>query len=223
MSFSIKDNTTFTGTGTASSVHMNNVSNGDNLFMAIAMNSVSGGAISSVTDSKNNTYLHAGQYDGTGIAVDFWYSMNATIDNGTTATVTPTSGTTVWAAVWFDSTGEGYTNSFDQASGTSGLLGESLNSGNTLTTKVANEILFGVNGQANNAAWGNGSSYTNITNSGNGTTAGVMVQYQVVSSTGSYNETATLSSNSNWVAVIYTFANTSVSSTVSPLSILGVG
>src|SRR5258708_940879 len=106
MAFSIKDNVTFTGTGTASSTHMNNVANGDNLFCAIAMNAVAANAISSVTDSSGNTYTALTEYTGTAIANVLFYSLNATVNNGTTCTVTPASGATVWAAVWFSSTGE---------------------------------------------------------------------------------------------------------------------
>jgi trimeric autotransporter adhesin len=218
MAFSVTDNLSFTGTGTNSSTHLNNVANGDASIIGIATGLSATGAISSVTDSQGNTYVRAGQYAGTLIEVELWYSLNATLDNTTTITVTPAVGTTVWSAVWCVVSGVATTSAFDVTAGTSGTSGTSSNSGSTSTTSDANEIIFGLAGQANNRPFSAGSGYTSINQTANTNLAEVFLEYKIVSATGSYNATASWDLSSNWAMGVFTFGDTAINVTTTSTS-----
>lgn len=201
--YSVKDNNTFTFTTSGSSVHMNTVFTGDALVLGCAINNSSTGRISTVTDSNSNTYTKAGTYGGTNIEVELWYALNATVNNGTTVTVNAQTGDQ-GACVWYDVQGLSASGAFDLKAGSSGT-GTSLDSTATAQTKYTSEILFGVNGQANNRAWTAGSGYTQISSTGNGSAAGVQTEYKTVSSPGTYNATASLDTSSNWASGVFGF------------------
>lgn len=224
MAFAIKDSLGFTGTGTSTSVHMNNVANGDTLFLCIAVNSTSTNRVA-ITDSAANTYTRAGSFAGTLIEVECFYVFNAVVNNTTTCTITPTVGTDIWAASWFSVSGFGtntLVTAFDKKAGASGL-GTALDSTATATTAYAHEFVLGVNGQANNRSWTAGTGYTQIGSQGNGTSAGIQTQWKEVSATGTYNETASLDVTSNWVAGVFTFTDTAAAATSGIMRLMGVG
>lgn len=212
MAFTLKDNLSFTGTGTNSSVHLNNVANGDTSFVAVCVNQGSTNQLTSVTDSKGNTYTRAGSYAGTSNEVELWYALNATLDTGTTVTVTPSNGAFVWGAVWAVFSGVATSNAFDKTAGNNGN-GTTADSGNAATTSNTNDLIIGAFGQANNRPYNTGTGFSNINQAANGTSAECFMEYKTVSATGAYNATATFDITSNWSAGVFSFADTPIVTT----------
>jgi hypothetical protein len=86
------------------------------------------------------------------------------------------------------------------------------NSGNTSTTSFANEVLIGAIGYNSAATFTAGSGYTALTSAAgtnSGTTDTIAPEYRIVSATGQYAATGTLSSTpftQGWLADIITYA-----------------
>ncbi|MGH7239134.1 MAG: hypothetical protein ACREHG_03600, partial [Candidatus Saccharimonadales bacterium] len=208
MSFSIQDHIEFTGTGDGTSVHANGGANGDSIFLFIAVNQSATGRVKSVTDSKGNTYFLVKSTAVTNIDGEVWACMNANTDNSNQFTVKFFTQTDIWAADAITVRGVGYSNSQDlfvHASGTS-----TTPASGSGTSASANEIIFGFNAQASNRAWGTGTGYTGIGTVGNGSTIGLQTQYKTVTSTGSQSEAATLDLSVPWLAIMISWADTSI-------------
>ena len=154
-------------------------------------------SVSSVTDSKNNVYaLAVGPTQTTGVTQSIYYAKNI-VAGSNTVTVTFSQ-----AASWpnvnvLEYSGLSTTSPLDVFATASGS-GTAANSG-AATTTSANELIFGT-GSTTNAATAAGSGFSNrIINS-----FGDISEDKIVSSTGSYNATATMTSGS-WVMQMVAF------------------
>jgi hypothetical protein len=211
VAFTLKDNLTFTGTGTATCVHLNNLANGDASFVGIAVNQGSTDRLTSVTDSASNTYTKAGSYtNSSNIEIELWYCINATLNNSTTVTITPSSGTYIWSASWFIFSGAGTSGAFDKKAGASGTGTTNIDSGATATTSNASELIIGIGGGPHNRPWSAGTGFTSINQAANGSNASVFAERKTVSSTGTQNATASIDISNNWVMGVFTFTDAAI-------------
>jgi hypothetical protein len=156
--------------------------------------------VSSVTDSKGNAYtLAVGPTQNTGVTQSIYYAKNI-VAGSNTVTVT-FKQSAAWPNVnVLEYSGLSTTSPLDVFSGASGS-GTAANSG-AATTTSANELIFGT-GSTSSVTTGAGSGFSNrIINS-----FGDISEDRIVSSTGSYNATATMTSGS-WVMQMVAFKAT---------------
>jgi hypothetical protein len=153
--------------------------------------------ITSVTDSQNNVYsLAVGPTSTTGLRQSIYYAKN--IAGGSNTVTVRFSQSAAYPDVRIlEYAGADTSAPLDQAAGASGS-GTAANSG-SVTTTVANELIFGA-----------GTTETKFTAAGSGFVSrmvnvfGNIAEDRNVTSTGSYNATATTNS-SRWVMQIATF------------------
>ena len=155
-------------------------------------------AVSSVTDSRGNTYTRAvGPTTGTALSQSIYYAKNI-IAGSSTVTVVFNQTAAYPDVRVLEYSGADTTNPLDVTAGASGT-GLTGNSGSATTTS-ANELVFGAGMTFDiyNAA---GSGYTNrvITNFGD------IAEDRSVTSTGSYNATAAMRASAAWVMQMATF------------------
>jgi hypothetical protein len=158
-------------------------------------------SVSSVTDSKGNTYtLAVGPTRGTGLSQAIYYAKNivAAAAGANTVVVKFTQAPTVPDIRILEYSGLSTTSSLDVTAGASGS-GSSSNSGSATTT-AANELIFGANMVSTGTA-GPGSTFTSriITASGD------IAEDSIVSTTGRYSASAPLGQSGNWVMQMATF------------------
>ncbi len=154
-------------------------------------------AISSVTDSKGNTYtLAVGLTKGTGLSSAIYYAKN--IASGSNTVTVTFNGSAGWPNVnVLEYKGLDTVNPLDVKAAATGS-GTTANSGSATTTS-ANELIVGM-GNPSSVFTSAGSGFTNrMINAFGG-----ISEDKIVSSTGSYNATATLTSGS-WVMQMATF------------------
>jgi hypothetical protein len=228
MAFTLKDNLTFTGTGTQSSVNLNTLTNGDAAFVGVAVNQGTTNRLTSVGDSSGNTYSKAGSFtNGSNAEIELWYKVNGTLNNGTTWTVTPSNGAYIWSASVYIFSGLGTAGVFDKSAGNFGTGTSNVDSTSTTTTTNASELVIGLGGGPHNRPWSVGSGFSNINQAANGTNASVFSEYKSVAATGTYNATASIDISNAWVMGVFTFTDAALSGgggvTVKNLSLLGVG
>jgi len=155
-------------------------------------------AVSSVTDSRGNTYTRAvGPTTGTALSQSIYYAKNIIAGSNTVTVVFNQTAAYPDVRV-LEYSGADTTNPLDVTAGASGT-GLTGNSGSATTTS-AHELVFGAGMTFDiyNAA---GSGYTNrvITNFGD------IAEDRSVTSTGSYNATAAMRASAAWVMQMATF------------------
>jgi len=211
MAFTLKDNLSFSRTGTGSSVHLNNLANGDAVFVGVAVNQGITNALTSVTDSSSNTYTRAGSYtNGSNQEIELWYKVNGTLNNGTTYTVTPAVSTYIWDASVFIFSGLGTAGVFDQKAGNFGTGTTNVSSGASPTTSNASELIIGIGGGPHNRPWSAGTGFTSINQAANGTNASIFAEYKTVASTGAQTATASIDISNAWVMGVFTFTDAAI-------------
>jgi hypothetical protein len=152
-------------------------------------------AVSSVTDSKGNAYaLAVGPTTASGLTSAIYYAKN--IAAGSNTVTVNFNQTAAWPNVnVMEYSGLDTTNPLDVVSPATGI-GTTANSGSK-TTNAANELIVGA-GNPVTTFTAAGSGFSNrIINSFGG-----ISEDKIVSSTGSYNATATLTSG-GWIMQIY--------------------
>jgi len=154
--------------------------------------------VSSVTDSRGNTYtLAIGPTSGTGLRQSIYYAKNIA-SGANTVTATFNQAAAFVDIRVLEYSGLDQTNPLDVTAGASGS-GTSPNSGSATTT-TASELIFGA-----------GMTTTHFTGAGTGFTSRIITvpdqdiaEDNTVSSTGSYNAAAPVTSSS-WVMQMATF------------------
>jgi hypothetical protein len=157
-------------------------------------------AVNSVTDSKGNDYaLAVGPTQIAGLTQSIYYAKNIA-GGSNTVTVTFKQAASYPNVNVLEYSGLDTTSPLDVASSATGS-GTTANSGPVATT-YANELIFGA-GNPSSVFTGAGSGFSNrIINSFGG-----ISEDRIVSSTGSYNAMATLTSGT-WVMQVVTFRGT---------------
>lgn len=177
-------------------------------------------AVSTVTDTPNNTYIKiVDTFDsGDSVWVDIWYAYNITGNAANVITVALGSASTYSSVVCYQFSGVGATASFGVGVGTTGT-GTAASTG-TITTTGADSVIVG-SFFALNASWTAGTGYTltSFAVSGDSNTY-FADEYHLVSA--SEAATATLGSSGGWGAVAVSF-NAAVAASGQSLGLLGVG
>ena len=182
-------------TATVAATYPSPQSAGDMNIVVVGWNN-STSTVQTVTDSAGNLYtLAIGPTGGTGLRQSIYYAKNIT---GGSNTVTVTFNQTVPFPDLRILEYSGIS-SLDKAAGASGS-GKTSNSG-SVTTTAANELLFG----ANYVASGTLKAGTGFTSRIITAPDSDIAEDRIVSTTGSYSATATLSSTGAWVMQIATF------------------
>src|SRR5262249_57110410 len=174
----------------------------------------------SVTDSKGNIYTaDADVTNGSGTTGVRTLVFSAPVTTALTTSdrVTITFGTsTVAKAVSVNSVSGLVIASPKDQSQTGTGNSSSPSSGSTSTTTRANELLFGAVGvEDSGSSFSAGSGFTTLTSADAGGSGSsdirIRNEYQIVSATGTYSATGSLSSSVNWSDAIVTYkaANTS--------------
>ena len=172
--------------------------------------------VSSVTDSKGNTYTRAaGPTTGTALTQSIYYAQNIAAGSNT-VTVTFNKAASSPDVRVLEYSGADTTNPLDVTAGASGT-GLTGNSG-TATTTSANELVFGAGMTFDiyNAA-GNGFTSRVITNFGD------IAEDKNVTSTGSYSATAGMRASAPWVMQMATFRASGQSSSNPAPTVTGIG
>ena len=190
------------GTNGKSVAYDSNVTAGNLLVVCIA----TAGNVTGVSGSLNGAFTKAIDEDdnsGPLIYGDIWYKENC---SGGAETVSFTGGFDNFEHMAiFEYSGIATSTSLDKTSSAIDVADETaFSSGSTATTAQADELLIGM--------VGNDSTKTNTPDAGwteryEGTanSRALSACERIVSSTGAYAHTGTLSGNSNWVALIATF------------------
>jgi len=176
---------------------------GDLNIVAIGYDS-SSITVKSISDAEGNTYKLAASYSNSsvGISQSIYYASNiaAAAANANTVTVT-LSG----SAGYPDLRIAEYSgvNTLDETAGAGATSGTTASSGSVTTTQ-ADELLFGTNYTYGNTTAAESGWTARVLSDGNGD----IVEDDIVSATGSYAATATVTSD-NWVMQLATFYNSS--------------
>lgn len=161
--------------------------------------------VTGVTDNKGNTYtVIPGSSFGNGLNMVAYMTVISTGGSGHTLTVAwndAAENVRVVAQVFTGFTGTPTFDQLKQASGSSATPA----SGSTSTTSTANELVVGMLARAGTTASTitAGSGYSNLVDAAATDTAAM--ESQVVSSTGGYNATFSLSVSRAWLAMAITF------------------
>jgi chitodextrinase len=172
--------------------------------------------VTSVTDSKGNSYKLAVNYvsSSLGVAQSIYYASNiaAAAAGANTVTVKLSASTAYPDLRILEYSG---VNTLDKTASASGTA-TTASSGSATTTQ-ASELLVGAN-----YTWGYtsaaGSGYTSRVITGDGSIA----EDRTVSSTGSYSATASMSSSDNWAMQMATFYSSSASCAAAPSAPTGL-
>ncbi len=160
-----------------------------------------------LSDSAGNTYIQAAAQvqNADGSQVHLFYAKNilGAAANTVTATFSSTNNHPFLAIDEFK--GLSTTNPLDQTATAQGN-GSTPSSGATPTTTSANELVFGAMGLASTYSGSQtaGSGFTMLENDTASSPAAT--EFMLVTSTGSYTASFTLSSNPNWTGLVATFA-----------------
>jgi len=181
-----------------------------------------GGAGTGVTvaDSKSNTYtLRVAQSDSGGGDYTFHFdSVNIGTALVSGDTITVSYGSASPTEVFFAADeGSGIT-AFDKGAGAGGSAQgyTSYSSGSTATTTAANELLWGIVGMqtaGSNPTWASGwTALAQLTNS----TDLLSTAYRVVSATGAYAASGTMSATNAYMAIIGTYKGSTAPTFLAP-------
>lgn len=169
----------------------------------LVMGATSTEAITSVTDSNTGTpasavaITHPSEAASTAI----WYVMNC--PSGANTVTSNTVGSAPHTNHLLEYSGVATASALDQTATNSAVFNTSGNTGTTGTTAQADELLIGLIGNEGVRTHTWGSSFTEKTDVANANSGSIAER--IVSATGTYAGTATISSNSNWCACIATF------------------
>ncbi len=207
------------GTGTYTSAAFGSSTTSGNLIVVtVSDDGGTLGGITSVTDSKSNTYTKVpNEFDGAS-TVSVWYAKNIT--GGASHTITVNYNTSITFAstcVAQEFSGVDTTAPLDVYTSTGGT-GTSTTSGATGTTAQNDELVIGslaFFGATTTVTLGSG--YTNLGTT-HQTNAGVGMESKVVSSTGTQTATFTLGLSRGWSTAVTTFKAASTGSPSASLS-----
>src|SRR5262249_13435594 len=169
--------------------------------------------ISSVTDSKNNTYVKAvGVAEGQDNDVSVWYALNVTGGSNFTVTVPTASGAAITLAA-HEYAGVASVNALDKTSAQTVTTGSTAASSGSATTTQPNEVIFGAFGYLDyldtTATAGSGFTMRQQQTS-NTNYETLYTEDKLVSTTGSYQTTLTFAQAVKWRAVMVTLSATPV-------------
>ena len=223
MAIALVDSTSFTGTGTITSVHLNNVSAGMPSIVAIGTNQFATGKISSVTDSASNTYTKIIDFANSLSDIALWVCLNpATFTNTMTVTVTPTSGTYVVSALWAAFSGTPSSPVLD-VSNTSGgnsntMIGPILN-----PTTSSSELSIGIGAHNNSTTFTENGTYSMVTQL-SASANSIVMDWKELTSTGNTGTGWNTSNSASYSVGTAIFkAGGGGAATVYNLGLLGVG
>lgn len=199
--------------GTTSASTSNNTPSGSGLIIAMIVNN--GGTISSITDTFGNSYTiqQLGDLDGAGLdIVTLAYAQNSSVVSGH-VTVATTAGTCVIGATHIRGLATSAPLDRTAFANSGGANGTALDSGATAARQFSNEILIGLGTQATGAsiAWTPGSGFiTAVTISAGGVGRVMLLEYKIVSATGTDHGLATSDTSAKWGMGIATFSDTGI-------------
>jgi hypothetical protein len=189
---------------------------GNLLILAVG----AGGAVTGVSDTRGNTWVKAVNYDESStilLATEIWYAENCA---GGANTVSYTGGFSSFEYMGIaEYSGVATSSSLDKtqkARWPDPVQSSAADSGATATTAQSAELLIGAigNESSRTATWGG--SFTERQD-GLGTSRGLTLADRIVSSTGAYSATATLSGVCSWQSLIATFKAAAASDTTAPV------
>lgn len=188
--------------GTTCTTSALTVTAGDIVWMMVQSYEV---GTNSASDSKSDSFSAANAHAVSNDSGQQTLVATSAAGGSTTFTCTTTSSTTTLTCVALDIAPGSASNALDKiAAGTGDST--SLSSGATSTTSMAAELLIGCgSGEGTGLTFTAGSSWTipsGATTNAGGTSS--MCEYQVVSATGTYTATATISSSEYWIMQIGT-------------------
>jgi hypothetical protein len=156
-----------------------------------------GTSVSGVTDTASNTYVYCGKDPSNYMEV--WAAYNITGNSSNVITITWASATTARRGSAHQVSGIAASSAFD-VFGHGSSTGTAVSTASVTTTQT-HEYLFGWMIEASSSTPTPGSGWTTRVDPAGSIWSGD----QIVTSTGSYNFTATLGSSALWYAVIATF------------------
>lgn len=183
-------------TSLAKAFATNNTTN--NFIGVLVVWGATSGTVLSVTDTLGNTYTAASAVvNGTSSSMQFWYCASCAAGANTVTATLSVSQTNVGLCLgeWFGLSGSG-ASPLDVQVSASSATGTALSSG-SISTTFANDLLIGAATTVTQTIASVGASYTSrvATN----TTVPMLLEDQLVTSTGSYSATATGSLTDPWV------------------------
>ncbi len=203
------------GSGSSVSVTLNGVTSGNALIVGLACGYTPPHTPVSVSSSPSNTWT-TGVSNLVSGATQAAILSAANVASGNTVITGSCTGAGAASIHAVEVSGLQTSSILDQIASTAGTTGTTLDSGNTPTTTVANEFLFGMF-STDDGALTVGSGYTDLDH----TTFIAADEYKIVSATGTYNATMTQPSSTHWVAEIATYKGAAAAKKRLPL--LGVG
>ncbi len=202
------------------------VAAGNTLLIGVVYEGDSTTFLSSVVDSKSNSYTIDRQRDtGSGgtlsIAVVRGYMTTALV-NGDTVTLN-TPGFSNLGGAFCEFSGLGSSSVFDTDNGQYTGYGTSHTSGN-ITTAEANELLFGVHAYSSDGtSWAAGGSSTLIADRNYPTPVRRMAtQYRIVSSTGTYDSAGTTATSARTMAEVASYKEPAVPPVATTFLLVGI-
>jgi hypothetical protein len=215
VSFVQQNNKTSTSASSLAVAYSGTQTAGNLNVVAVGWNDTTS-TVSSITDSKGNTYTRAvGPTAGTALTQSIYYAKNIAAGSNT-VTVTFSKTAAYPDVRVLEYSGADTTNPLDVTAGASGS-GLTGNSG-TATTTSANDLVFGA-GMTFDIYNAPGNGFTNrvITNFGD------IAEDKVVSATGSYSATAPMRASGPWVMQMATFRASGQGSSNPAPSVTGIG
>ena len=180
--------------------------------------SVGGGGFTTITGVSDgiNTYTDNGDsLPGSTAYSHLWYTTAST---SATLTITVTAAFSNNLSIIAQEF-SGFTSPAKDKTKSASATSTAMDSGNTTTTTSANELVVGIGAWFNIATITIGDGFSNLDQTSNGTYGRFALESKVVSSTGAYNATLTLSSSTFWGMGVVTFKDTSEIASVSPVTI----
>lgn len=193
----------------------NTVGAGNTILIAIVHNDNVNHRCSSVTDSAGSTYSPLGTvYTANGLNIELWGCFSVLSSGSPTQTIQVYTYQTGDAVSFIAQELTGFANSvncFDAQTGVGGTATTSLTTP-AIITNNATEILLGVGAQNNtNRPYSAGAGFTMINQLGG--VAGIALEYQIISSQGSYTAGMTIDTAQNWELAQFALSATAISTT----------
>lgn len=186
----------------ATSVELVFVSNntaGDLLVVGAVV--ATGITVTGITDTRSNTWVKIDSVDSGSVNVELWYVKNCAAGaNTVTVSYSGAGGSIAAAAAEYSSIDTA--SPLDQKAKASGS-GTAADSGATPATTRSNELIVAVVGSSAAVTFTAGASFTEREDTNN--VESVTIEDRVVTSTGTYSGTATLSASNPWGAIVATF------------------
>ena len=190
------------GTSLAVAVPAAGVAKGNTIIVSFELPGTVGTV--SVADSKGNTYSSDAEAARSNMrTLVFSAPVTTALVSGDTITVTSPSAANRAVSIYYVG-GLASASRVDQTSSGNGS-GANPSSGATATTSQPNELLWGAIGFANTGTFTVGGSFAMLTRANAGTAATIQPTYQIVSATGAYTASGSISSGAPWAAAIVTY------------------